>query len=53
MYVAGEPWNETDFLLSRIRDPEARARLIVPLMPADEVETGALLGRFDIVLGQA
>lgn len=53
MYVAGESQNETDMVLSRIRDPEARARLIVPLMPADEVEAGALLGRFDIVLGQA
>jgi protocatechuate 3,4-dioxygenase beta subunit len=53
MYVAGEAQNETDFLLSRIRDPEARARLIVPLMPADDIEIGALLGRFNIVLGSA
>jgi protocatechuate 3,4-dioxygenase beta subunit len=53
MYVAGEAGNEADFLLSRVRDPAARARLIVPLQPADDVEAGALLGRFDIVLGQA
>ena len=53
MYVAGEPLNESDTLLSRVRDPQARARLIVPLTPAEELETGALLGRFDIVLGTA
>ena len=52
MYVAGEPQNETDFVLSSVRDPEARARLIVPLVPADNVEAGALLGRFEIVLGE-
>ena len=50
MYVAGEPLNERDFLLSRIRDPEARARVLVDLVPAPDVEAGALAGRFDIVL---
>ena len=51
MYVAGEPDNARDGLLRRVRDPAARARLIVPLAPAAEVEAGALAGRFDIVLG--
>lgn len=52
MYVAGEARNATDFILNAIRDPERRARLIVPLRPAPEIEAGALAGRFDIVLGQ-
>ena len=51
MYVAGEPGNDGDFVLRRIVDPEARAAVIVPLQPAGDVETGALLGVFDIVLG--
>lgn len=50
MYVAGEPLNERDALLMSIRDPAARARLIVPLRSAPEAEPGALAGTFDIVL---
>jgi protocatechuate 3,4-dioxygenase, beta subunit len=49
MYVEGEPGNARDFLLNSVRDPQARARLIVPLTPA-AAEAGALAGRFDIVL---
>jgi protocatechuate 3,4-dioxygenase beta subunit len=49
MYVAGEPQNERDGLLMSVRDPAARARLIVPLRPASELD--ALAGTFDIVLG--
>lgn len=49
-YVAGEPQNDRDFLLSRVRDEAERARLIVPLNPAEGLEAGALIGRFDIVL---
>ena len=51
MYVEGEPLNETDFILSRIRDPAERARVIVPLEPARSGEVGGLIGIFDIVLG--
>ena len=51
MYVAGEPLNDGDFVLNRVRDPKARARLIVPLAPAHAIEPGALAGTFDIVLG--
>lgn len=51
LYVAGEPRNETDFVLNRIRDPEARRSVIVPFTPAPEIEAGALAARFDIVLG--
>ncbi len=53
MYVAGEPLNDRDFILSRIRDPEQRARVIVPLEPSrpgDGAGQG-LIGIFDIVLG--
>lgn len=51
MYVAGESLNERDPLLSRIRDPAARAAVIVPLAPAPEIEAAALAGTFDIVMG--
>ena len=53
MYVSGEPLNDRDIVLSRIRDPAARRRVIVTLEQADVIETGALLGRFDIVLAAA
>jgi hypothetical protein len=33
-----------------VRDPAARARLIVPLRPAPEVAPNALAASFDIVL---
>jgi protocatechuate 3,4-dioxygenase beta subunit len=52
MYVAGEVLNARDGILNRVRDPMARARLIVVLEPAAEVEPGALAGRFDIVLDE-
>lgn len=49
MYVAGEPQNERDGVLNGI-DPAARAGVIVALEPADDLEPGALQGRFDIVI---
>jgi protocatechuate 3,4-dioxygenase, beta subunit len=51
MYVAGEPQNEGDGVLMSVRDPAARARLMVPLRPAAEAEPGALAGTFDIAIG--
>lgn len=51
MYVAGEPLNERDGVLMGVRDPAARARLIVPLRPVPETEANALAGTFDIVFG--
>jgi protocatechuate 3,4-dioxygenase beta subunit len=51
MYVAGEPQNERDAVLLGVRDPAARARLIVPLRPAPELGRDALAAAFDIVLG--
>ncbi len=50
MYVEGEPLNATDGVLNRIRDPEARASVLVALRPAPEVEASALAGRFRIVV---
>ena len=49
MYIAGEPQNEHDGVLLSVRDPAARARLIVPLHPAAEPDP--LTGTFDIVIG--
>ena len=48
MYVAGERLNERDPVLADIRDPAARARVIVPLRPMSGPV--ALAGTFDIVL---
>lgn len=53
MYVAGEPGNERDAVLLGVRDPAARARLVVALRPAPELAPGALAGDFDIVLAAA
>jgi protocatechuate 3,4-dioxygenase beta subunit len=48
MYVAGEPENERDGIYRRLG---ARQRAVtVRLDAADSIETGALAGRFDIVL---
>jgi len=52
MYVQGEPLNERDRLLNGIRDPQARASVIVPFIPLDGSTRGELSARFDIVLGQ-
>jgi hypothetical protein len=49
--VAGESRNERDGILSQIRDPTARASVIVSLEPVPQVETAALAGTFDIVMG--
>jgi protocatechuate 3,4-dioxygenase, beta subunit len=48
LYVAGEPQNERDGVLMSIRDPAARARVVVPLRLA--AEPGVLAGNFEIVL---
>ncbi len=50
MYLAGEPLNQRDGILNRVRDPLARARLLVELRADPALEAGALAGRFDIVL---
>lgn len=50
MYVFGEPRNERDFVLNRIRDPRQRDSVIVRLEPAERLEKDAITGTFDIVL---
>ena len=50
MYVAGETDNERDAVLLGVRDPAARARLIVPLVAAPETARGTLSATFDIVI---
>src|SRR3954468_4281399 len=51
MYVAGEAGNDSDPVLMGVRDPAARARLIVALRPSSYVSRDGLSGMFDIVLG--
>jgi len=52
LYVAGEPRNARDGVLNRI-DVTARDRVIMPFLPAPEIEANALRATFDIVLGDA
>ncbi|MDJ0949024.1 MAG: protocatechuate 3,4-dioxygenase [Alphaproteobacteria bacterium] len=52
MYFAGEPRNARDGILHAVRNPAARAGLIVPFAPAPTLEQGALQGHFRIVLAQ-
>lgn len=51
LYVEGEAGNARDNLLNSIRDAGARNSLIVPFVPAPELETEALAARFPIRLG--
>jgi len=51
LYVAGEPQNDRDGLLQSVRDPAARARLIVPFQRLPD--GSALAAKFDVVLGAA
>ncbi len=48
MYVAGEAGNQRDFLYRNLG--EAASLVTVPLAPAAQLETGALSGRFDIIV---
>ena len=49
MYVAGEPGNERDGIYGGLVADE-RERVTVALRPAPEIEGGALVGTFEIVL---
>lgn len=51
LYVKGEPQNDRDGLLQSVRDPEARAKLIVPFDKAPD--GAALTAKFDVVLAAA
>jgi protocatechuate 3,4-dioxygenase beta subunit len=50
-YVKGEMRNGIDGVLNRIRDPKARASVIVDFVPRSGSAIGELNARFDIVLG--
>ncbi len=50
-YVKGEPLNERDGVLNAIRDPRARASVVVAFTPILKSRVGELSARFDIVLG--
>jgi protocatechuate 3,4-dioxygenase beta subunit len=50
-YVKGEPQNAKDSVLNEIRDPRARAAVIVDFAPMPQSPVGELSARFDIVLG--
>jgi protocatechuate 3,4-dioxygenase beta subunit len=50
-YVKGEPRNESDGVLKKIQDPEARSAILVPFVPLPKSKAGELAARFDIVLG--
>ncbi len=50
-YIKGHPGNDNDGVLKGIKDPRAKASVIVPFVPVKESRTGELAARFDIVLG--
>lgn len=50
-YVKGEPGNERDGVLRRIRDANARNAVIVDFAPVKDSRINELAARFDIVLG--
>jgi len=50
-YIQGEPLNAKDGLLNSIRDPKARASVLVPFMPMPGSRIGELAAQFNIVLG--
>ena len=50
-YIRGEPLNAKDDVLNSIRDPKARASVLVPFMPIPESRAGELAAQFNIVLG--
>ena len=50
-YVKGEPRNEIDFILKKVRDPKARDSLIIPFRPIKDSKLGETTAKFDIVLG--
>jgi protocatechuate 3,4-dioxygenase beta subunit len=50
-YIKGEPGNEKDGVLRGVRDPKARAAVIVDFAPIKGSTLGEVAARFDIVLG--
>src|SRR4051812_17114440 len=50
-YIKGHPGNERDGILRRIRDPHARASILVDFVPIKESRIGESVAKFDLVLG--
>jgi protocatechuate 3,4-dioxygenase beta subunit len=50
-YIKGEPKNETDGLLNRVKDKKQRDSLIVDFAPIKESKANELAARFDLVMG--
>ncbi len=50
-YVKGEPRNNNDGIFNSVRDPKARAALLVDFAPLKQSRIGELAAKFDIVLG--
>jgi protocatechuate 3,4-dioxygenase beta subunit len=50
-YIKGEPRNEKDFILRRVKDSKARNSLIVPFNPVKGSKIQEVSAKFDIVLG--
>jgi protocatechuate 3,4-dioxygenase beta subunit len=50
-YVQGEAKNDRDGVLAGIKDPKAKASVIVPFAPLKGSHVGELTAKFDIVLG--
>ena len=50
-YIKGEPRNQKDFILKRVKDQKARESLIVPFKKVNGAKTGEVAAKFDIVLG--
>ena len=50
-YIKGEPRNQKDFILRRVKDAKARNSLIVPFNPVKGSKLQEVSAKFDIVLG--
>ena len=50
-YVKGEPRNQKDFILKRVKGDKERNSLIVPFKQLSASKLGEVTARFDIVLG--
>jgi protocatechuate 3,4-dioxygenase beta subunit len=50
-YIEGHALNARDGVLNAIRDPKARASVIVPFLPIADSRIGELAAKFNIVLG--
>ena len=50
-YIKGEPRNQNDFILKRVKDRKARESLIIPFKQVKGSKAGEVIANFDIVLG--